>query len=85
MVLPATDRTLLHILLSTTSFGHACFTLREWALVAIRNALEDNEGNQQVVATLEAQRPMEQTELDRAGVKVKMDDQGKVSVSALDR
>ena len=30
-------RTALHVLLSCTSLSHGCFTLREWAIVALRN------------------------------------------------
>ena len=77
---PKNGRSALHVLLSCTSFGHACFTLREWSVVAIRNVLEDNEMNQQEVARLEAQQPMASAELMNAGVRVNMDIGGKVSI-----
>ena len=77
---PKYGRSALHVLLSCTSFGHACFTLREWSVVAIRNVLEDNEMNQQEVARLEAQQPMASAELMNAGVRVNMDIGGKVSI-----
>jgi hypothetical protein len=56
-------RTALHVLLSCTSLSHGCFTLREWAIVALRNVLEGNEANQALVQQLEAQEPMQSAEL----------------------
>jgi hypothetical protein len=41
-------RTGMHALLSTTSLGVACFTLREWCIIAIRNVVEDNPANTEV-------------------------------------
>jgi hypothetical protein len=79
-----TERSALHVLLSCTSFSHACFTLREWSVVAIRNVLEENECNQTVVAELEAQQPKQTAELSQAGVRVDLDTEGKVSVVPLD-
>ena len=77
-------RSILHVLLSCTSFGHACFTLREWGIVAIRNILDNNALNQEEVARLEAQQPIATAELRNAGVRVKMGRGGKVSLTALD-
>jgi len=70
----------LHVLLSCTSFSYGCFTLREWALVAIRNVLDDNKQNQEVVAQLEAQKTVDTPELNKLGVKTVIDEQGKVRV-----
>ena len=78
------QRSILHVLLSCTSFGHACFTLREWTIVAIRNILDNNALNQEEVARLEAQEPVATAELKNAGVRVKMDRGGKVSLAVLD-
>eukprot|EP00565_Helicotheca_tamesis_P003186 CAMPEP_0185725164 /NCGR_PEP_ID=MMETSP1171-20130828/1463_1 /TAXON_ID=374046 /ORGANISM="Helicotheca tamensis, Strain CCMP826" /LENGTH=739 /DNA_ID=CAMNT_0028393205 /DNA_START=33 /DNA_END=2249 /DNA_ORIENTATION=- len=75
-----TARNGLHIILSCTSFSYGCFTLREWALVAIRNILEDNDENRDVVAQLEAQNAVNTPELQKMGVKVDLDKRGKVHV-----
>jgi hypothetical protein len=50
-------------------------------VIAIRNVLEDNTINQEVVAALDAQNPVQSAVLDKAGVRVKMDEYGKVSLS----
>jgi ataxin-10 len=76
----STTRNGLHVLLSCTSLASGCFTLREWALVAIRNALEDNVENQAVVQALEAQQPLQSAPLDRMGLRVDMDRRGQVKV-----
>jgi hypothetical protein len=78
------ERNLLHVLLSCTSFSWACFTLREWAVVAVRNALKDNSANQECVAKLEAQEPVQSAALADMGVRVDLDPKGNVSVKALD-
>jgi hypothetical protein len=78
---PLEKRTALHVLLSTSSFATACFTLREWSVIAIRNVLETNQRNQDIVAALEAQQPMQGADLNRAGVHVNLDETGKVSLS----
>ena len=70
----------LHVLLSCTSFSYGCFTLREWALIAIRNVLEGNQQNQDMVAQLEAQKTVDTPELNKMGVKTVIDDQGNVRV-----
>mmetsp|Transcript_779 Transcript_779/g.2178 ORF Transcript_779/g.2178 Transcript_779/m.2178 type:complete len:297 (+) Transcript_779:646-1536(+) len=70
----------LHVLLSCTSFSYGCFTLREWALVAIRNVLDGNQQNQDMVAKLEAQKTVDTPELNKMGVKTVIDDQGRVRV-----
>jgi hypothetical protein len=80
---PQQHRTALHVLLSCTTFGHACFTLREWSVVAIRNVLEKNDANQEEVARLEAQQPMDTAELQEAGVRVNLDGRGKVVLAPL--
>ena len=87
MVVPTDDaaqqnRSGLHVLLSCTSYAQACFTLREWAVVAIRNVLQDNGANQQVVAQLESQRAVQSTELGNMGIRVELS-KGQVSVSPL--
>ena len=74
------DRTALHVLLSCTSFAYGCFTLREWAIVALRNVLEGNEANQALVEQLEAQQPVQSAELEGMGLRVDMDPDGKVRV-----
>ena len=85
MLFQASDGTVavrcgLHVLLSCTSFSYGCFTLREWALVAIRNVLDGNQQNQDMVAQLEAQKTVDTPELNKMGVKTVIDDQGKVRV-----
>jgi hypothetical protein len=77
-------RTALHVLLSCTSFSYGCFTLREWAIVALRNVLEGNAANQELVEKLEAQQPMQNAELEKMNVKVDMNRQGKVRVVPLE-
>jgi len=74
----------LHVVLSCTSFAYGCFTLREWAIVAIRNLLEGNDANQEEVARLEAQQAIDTPELQKLGVKVKLDKKGKVQVTPSD-
>jgi hypothetical protein len=75
------SRSALHVLLSCTAFSTACFTLREWSVIAIRNVLEDNPQNQEVVAKLDAQAPVQTAALNDAGLQVEMDSKGKVSLS----
>ena len=77
------DRTALHVLLSCTSFSYGCFTLREWAIVALRNVLEGNDENQTLVEKLQAQQPQQNAELAKMGLKVDMDEHGKVKVVPL--
>jgi len=74
------ERNVLHIVLSCTSLAHSCFTLREWAVVAIRNLLDQNEHNQAEVAKLEANQPVQTAELGDLGIRVNMDAKGRVSV-----
>lgn len=76
-------RTALHVVMSCTSFGVACFTLREWAVVALRSMLQDNERNQELAAQLEAEQPVQTAELDDMGIRVDIDSAGKVSVVPL--
>lgn len=74
----------LHVLLSCTSYATSCFTLREWGVIAVRNALEDNADNQAIVAQLVAQNPVQSADLENAGVRVQLDSKGKVSLSKID-
>jgi hypothetical protein len=73
----------LHVLLTCTTHATACFTLREWGVIAIRNVLENNSENQSVVENLMAQGPVESSDLDEAGVRVQLDSKGKVSLSPI--
>jgi hypothetical protein len=82
--LAAQERSALHVLLSCTSFSYTCFTLREWAVVAIRNVLDNNLENQAEVAKLDGQQPVQTAELDAMGVRVNLDSRGKVSVEPLE-
>ncbi len=75
-----TERNGLHVILSCTSFAYGCFTLREWGIVAIRNVLEGNNANQEVVAKLEAQQVINTPELEKFGIKLNLDKKGKVVV-----
>jgi hypothetical protein len=74
----------LHVLLSCTSFAYGCFTLREWSIVAIRNVLDGNETNQQIVAELEAKQALDTPELQRVGIKLELDKRGNVKVTPRD-
>jgi ataxin-10 len=77
------ERNALHVVLSCTLFSTACFTLREWSVIAIRNVLEDNPPNQDIVAQLDANGPIQTAALSEAGLKVQLDSKGKVSLSTL--
>jgi len=77
-------RNVLHVLLTCTTFSYLCFTLREWAVIAIRNALQDHAENQRVVAALEAQQAVQTTALDEMGIRVDLEPNGKVRVTPLD-
>lgn len=79
----APHRTLLHVLLSCTSFSTVCFTLREWAVVAIRHALDGNAGNRLLVAELEAQQAVQSAALTDMGLRVDLDPNGKIHVAPL--
>ena len=74
------SRTCLHVLISTTSLAHKCFTLREWGLVALRYLMESNEENQKVLAELEAQQPVQSAEVNALGIRIDMDQKGNVKV-----
>lgn len=74
----------LHVLLSCTSYSTSCFSLREWAVLAIRNVLENNTENQRVVAELIAQDPVKSADLEHLGINVKLDTTtGKVSMAPM--
>jgi len=80
-----TERTGLHVILSTTSLAPVCFTLREWCIVAIRNAMDGNAANAETCRRLEANQVMDDTpELQKLGVKMSLDDKGKVQISRRD-
>jgi hypothetical protein len=81
---PDTTRNGLHVLLTCTTYATSCFTLREWGVIAIRNALENNSRNQAVVTELVAQDPVQSADLENAGIRVKLDSKGKVSLSKID-
>ncbi|KAL7479759.1 hypothetical protein ACHAW6_005482 [Cyclotella cf. meneghiniana] len=71
----------LHVILSCTSLAPTCLSLREWCIVAIRNAVEGNDANAEAVRLLEAQNAVGDTpELRRMGVKLNLDAKGKVHV-----
>ncbi len=76
------ERTGLHVLLSTTTLSPACFTLREWCIVAIRNAVEGNPANTEIIRSLEANEALTDTpELQRMGIKIDIDAKGKVNMT----
>jgi Spinocerebellar ataxia type 10 protein domain len=82
---PNAVRNVLHVLMTSTSLAPYCFTLREWAVVAIRNALEDNVENQAVLADLQAQQPASSTALADMGLRVDVDSAtGRVNVIPLE-
>jgi len=82
---PPVVRTALHVILSATSLAPACFTLREWCIVAIRNAVEDNAANAETVRRLEANQVVDDTpELRSLGVKIELDEKGNVQVKRRD-
>jgi ataxin-10 len=66
------ERNGLHVLLSTTSMSYVCFTLREWAVVAIRSVLEDCPENQAIVSELEGQSALQTADLDEMGIRVNL-------------
>ncbi|KAL7569290.1 hypothetical protein ACA910_016837 [Epithemia clementina (nom. ined.)] len=74
------NRSALHLVLSTTSLSHTCFSLREWCLVAIRYLVENNDANQQVLVELEAQQPVQSPELQSMGVRVALNPNGNVQL-----
>ena len=79
----SSNRSGLHLLLSCTSLSHTCFTLREWSVVAIRNALDNNNENQAVVAQLQAQQPAPSAPLQEMGVQMELEKNGKVSLKPI--
>lgn len=83
----ATDRTraLLHVVLSSTGLAPLCFTAREWAVVAIRSALQDHPENQAFVAELQAQEAVPSAALSHMGIRVDLNSRtGKAQVVPLD-
>jgi hypothetical protein len=80
------DRNVLHVLLTCTSLAPYCFTLREWAVVAVRNALEDNAENRATLAELQAQQSVSSAALADMGVRIDLDaTTGQVHVVPTDR
>lgn len=80
------ERSGLHVLLSCTAYSHACFTLREWAVVAIRNVLENNAANQALVEQLEAKQGVQSAVMNDMGIRVDVEPKsGKVQVIPLDK
>ncbi|GAX28342.1 hypothetical protein FisN_4Hh004 [Fistulifera solaris] len=76
----------LHVLLSCTAYSHACFTLREWAVVAIRNVLENNTANQELVEQLEAKQGVQSAVMNDMGIQVNVEPKsGKVEVRTLEK
>ena len=78
-----TQRTGLHVLLSMTSLSLACFTLREWTIVAIRNAVEGNDASAELIHKLKANenKALDTPELRNLGIQVGLEPNGKVRVS----
>lgn len=78
-----TQRTGLHVLLSMTSLSPACFTLREWTIVAIRNAVEGNDASAELIHKLKANedRAVDTPELRNLGIQVGIDPNGNARVS----
>jgi Spinocerebellar ataxia type 10 protein domain len=75
------DRNGLHILLSTTGLAMSCFSVREWGIVAIRNALENNLANQAIVERLQAERVVQTTALDDMGLQINISRDGQATVT----
>ncbi|GAX24295.1 hypothetical protein FisN_4Lh004 [Fistulifera solaris] len=76
----------LHVLLSCTAYSHACFTLREWAVVAIRNVLENNPANQELVEQLEAKQGVQSAVMKDMGFQISVEPKsGKVELRTLDK
>jgi hypothetical protein len=81
----ALERNALHVLLSCTSLASCCFTLREWSVIAIRNVLDFNPQNQDLVTNLNAESAVQTAALASAGLQVQLDQTtGKVSLSLLE-
>jgi hypothetical protein len=66
-------RNVLHVFLTSTSLAPYCFTLREWAVVAVRNALEDNAENQSILAQLQAQQSVSSAAHADMGIRIDFD------------
>jgi len=75
------ERSLLNVLLSCTALAFVCFPLREWSVVSLRLALQDNHENQAAVASLQAQQAVQTTALDDIGMNVELDRTGKVKLT----
>ena len=75
------NRNAIHVILSCTSLSFACFGLREWSIVAIRNILEDNHENKEIVEKLRAQEAINTPDLHQMGLSVNVDQHGNVNVN----
>jgi len=77
-------RTLIHVVLTCTSFATSCLTLREWSVLAIHHLLHNHSKNQDLVANLEAEGPTSMTSkaLEEAGIQFTLDSKtGSVSLT----
>ena len=75
------NRNAIHVILSCTSLSFACFGLREWSIVALRNILEDNHENKEIVEKLRAQEAINTPDLHQMGLSVNVDQHGNVNVN----
>ena len=71
---------LVPLVFSCTGMDAASPMAREWALMAVRNMLVDNEELQALVRDLAPQRVLSSEELDRAGLDVELAEGGKVRI-----
>jgi ataxin-10 len=55
--------------------------IKEWAIVTLRNLCENNQENQEVIASLKTQGVLEGEELERLGLQAKLEANGKVTIS----
>ncbi|GBG29024.1 Ataxin-10-like [Hondaea fermentalgiana] len=70
----------LFIVLNQCNVDERSPFLREWGIVAIRNLCEGNEENQRVIAELRVQGTVQTSVLDKAGLRVELDESGKPKV-----
>ena len=70
----------LFAILNASSLGVLYLTVREYSIVAIRNALDGHDGNRDVVDRLRAQNGAENQVATNMGVRVNVDEHGQVKV-----
>lgn len=70
----------LYIILNNCNVDERSPFLREWGIVAIRNLCEGNEENQRMIADLRVQGTVQTSLLDKAGLRVELDAEGKPKV-----